>query len=107
MDDFHIQLCLKFSERHIGLLCHRAKNEGRLGLDAPRPPIAALALWRESTARTNLGSPTDGALSTHAKPRAAAWRHDIPLAIAPTTRAPRSKDSDRAMHAGLLRQHAA
>jgi hypothetical protein len=28
------QLSFKFGERYIGLLCHRAENECRLGLDA-------------------------------------------------------------------------
>src|SRR5713101_6330185 len=65
-------------------LGHKSEDHLRMRLDLLRTAVAALTLNRS-----------------------AAWRHDIPWAVASTTRRRRSVERALAMHAGLLYQHAA
>src|SRR4029450_9702896 len=87
------QLSLEFGKCRVGLLYHHAENEGRLGLDPPRPAVATLVLGHEGQARAHLPNPADRARRTHPKPRRCLAAR-LPLAPASTTRSRRSKDSD-------------
>src|SRR4029453_17154447 len=72
------QLSLEFGKCRVGLLYTHAENEGRLGLDAPRPAVATLVLGHEGQARAHLRNPADRARRTHPKPRRClAARHPL------------------------------
>ena len=63
------ELSHDFGECSVGLLYRHAENEGRLGLDAPRPAVATLVLGHKGQARAHLRNPADRARRTHPNPR--------------------------------------
>jgi len=96
----------KLDERDVWRLCDLTKEEGRFGFYAARLAIAALPLCGEIALLLQPATPADRTRRAYPEPyrRLAARK---PCSMASTTRRRRSMERALAMHAGLLRQHAA
>jgi hypothetical protein len=97
---------LYLDQRHVGLFGHQFADECALRLNPGRVPVSAA--WLATACPCSRASCRQRiALDTLTPKRPAAARQLKPPSIAETTLSRRSCESERAIHAGLLRQQAA